>query len=167
MNKNKPHLVIVPEDEAWATLTRGFFMARAEGNIKVDRTCGGYNKEMTHFKDKLQPKMASNPNMHVLLLVDFDRKFASRMTNFTQLVYPDYNKRAFMVGCKDEIQNLNTEYGGGKLEDLGQTMGNICLGDVTAMHTPKGINPWTLPQILKSAVQVSLLKTRTFSFLFA
>lgn len=164
-NTRQPFLTIVPEDEAWASLVRGFLLAQGvnSDNIDMDRSFGGYWHVMERFEKELVPEMLRNANMHVLLLVDFDRKYERRLDQFNSLTPASIRNRAFLAGCQCEAEDFKRECGGGKWERLGQKMADFCLQNANAT----GIDPWTQPQIAISASEISRLKMKAASFIFS
>lgn len=73
-NKHRPHLVILPEDDANRDIANGFELNPFldSRSLQVVPVKGGGGRVFNEFISDYIPKMDKHPEMHVLLLLDSD-----------------------------------------------------------------------------------------------
>lgn len=109
VNRSKPHLVVVQEDSPYRDLTNGIRNALHVEGYRIDSRApvGGWSKVFASLQDMI-PLLDRYNQMHLLLLMDFDYEFDSRMAKFQQVIAGhSYQSRAFMLGVDNkEFENL-------------------------------------------------------------
>ncbi len=108
INAYKPHLLVLPEDDANRQIADGFVL---DSNcnyraIQVLRVAGGWLKVVDVFKsDYLQP-MRQFPERRIVLLMDFDDKPEDRKSFVEREIPEDLKNRVFVLGVRSEPENL-------------------------------------------------------------
>jgi len=93
--------------------------------IKVMPEAGGWSKVLDTFREEYIPKLKSNKLVHVIMLIDFDGKYAARRGDFESQTPNDIKDRVFVVGVKQNPQELKRELGK-KLEQIGSLLADDC-----------------------------------------
>jgi uncharacterized protein YfaP (DUF2135 family) len=106
-NKYRPHLCLVPEDDANRQLAIGFLNHEAVADRAVDvrGPAGGWAKALDVFESEYIPHLRRFPSAHVLMLIDFD-EVEDRRSQFEGKIPNDVQSRVFVVGSKDEPETL-------------------------------------------------------------
>ena len=75
MNKYKPHLLVLPEDQANNDILNGFLLHDALDSRAIQPLPlgGGWPNVRRKFISEYAETMRNHPNRHVVLLVDFDK----------------------------------------------------------------------------------------------
>ncbi len=76
VNEYRPHIFVLPEDDANRELANGFSLYDDLSNprqIKVMPNAGGWTNVCDKFVKEYIKKMNQNSNTHLVLLVDFDQ----------------------------------------------------------------------------------------------
>jgi len=135
INRNKPHLVVVQEDSPYRDLTNGIRNALHVEGYRIDsRTpVGGWAKVLASVED-MAPLLNRYTEMHLLLLMDFDFEFSSRMEKFKKVIDGQaYQNRVFLLGIDNkEFENLKQTLKQSNIERIGQML----VEDCPQQHTP-------------------------------
>ena len=75
INKNKPHLLILPEDDANRQIVNGFIQNLNVNNraIQILPIADGWKKAIDKFTKEHIKAMRQYPQRNILLIIDFDR----------------------------------------------------------------------------------------------
>lgn len=76
VNQYKPHIFVLPEDDANRELANGFTLhdqLSSPRQIQVMPNAGGWTNVRDKFAKEYIKKLNQNANMHLLLLVNFDQ----------------------------------------------------------------------------------------------
>ncbi len=129
VNKHKPHVLLIPEDDANRQLANGFLLHYAVDarNVAIRTPAGGWRKVLEVFESEYLPLLRKNPNAHVVMLIDFD-EVADRMAQCVQVIPDDLRFLVFILGAKDEPETLKGEL---KMafEEIGRALAQDCLKD--------------------------------------
>lgn len=154
-NKYRKHLVILPEDQAYATMARGFknyYRIRAE-NLEIKKVCGGWKKVFEMLASTYVPLMEQNPDMHVLCMIDFDYHRKSRQNILTQYE-ANLLQRIYLLGCRQEAEDFKRDMKHGKLEAFGTLLAEACVNsDITS-----GSNPWLSDQLKENGHEIEKIR---------
>jgi hypothetical protein len=72
VNKYKPHVLVLPEDDANRQLANGFDLNLSSRQYGVEHEAGGWYRVCECFvSDHINP-MRRNPERYMVLLIDFD-----------------------------------------------------------------------------------------------
>jgi hypothetical protein len=75
-NKNRPHVLVLPEDDANRQLANGFRPEldwNRQRQIQIDPVAGGWRAVLERFISDHIPAMGKYANRLMILLIDFDR----------------------------------------------------------------------------------------------
>lgn len=124
-NKYKPHLLILPEDDANRQLANGFAMeVRDERQIQVLPEAGGWISVCEKFTADHIKGLHNYPERNLVLLVDFDGS-ADRPGKIGEWIPVDLKDRVFLLGVETEPEDLKKTLPG-SLEDIGRMLGKDC-----------------------------------------
>lgn len=128
MNREKPHVIIFPEDDANRQIVNGFLthLNINSGAIKMLPVAGGWKNVADKFEKNLIPEMSKYPDMVVILLIDFDEKEGTK-TNLTYAkskISSYLERRVFILGVFFEPEKLKKELG--SYESIGEKLAEEC-----------------------------------------
>ena len=128
MNKFKPHLFIVPEDDADRQIAVGFQMhLEAKGEMQIVDVARGWLKVVGVIKDEYVPLLKNNLNSHVLGIIDCDKdvdRIAEQLENFPE----DIRNRIFLLGVNENPQEFKRS---AKMHfaEIGEKLADECYKD--------------------------------------
>ena len=151
VNRYKPHLLIVPEDDANKDLALGFF--RGAWDIKarsfyVEDVAGGWGSARDRL-GSLCEKMKQDRFRHVLVLVDFDQS-ATRREEVLRDVPEECRDRVYVLGVWSEPEALQAALGHASREKIGEALAREC-EDGTDAH-------WSHELLSHNAAEVARLR---------
>lgn len=125
VNKQKPHVVVVPEDDADRQLVVGFqrHFAVNDGVIDPRKPAGGWLSAMEVFEKEMVPYLRRYGQSYVALIVDFDQK--ERRSFLEKRMPQDLRPRVFLLGLADEPEATRKEFGI-SLEQIGWNLAEDC-----------------------------------------
>jgi hypothetical protein len=129
VNKYKPHVWVVPEDDADEAIVNGFLLAPAVNVrvIDVERPAGGWKHVLKVFTDEYVPHLRRHKDGHVVLLLDFDED-PGRRAACEGVIPDDLKPRVFLVGAWTNPETLRNELGL-TLEAIDRRAADNCLAD--------------------------------------
>jgi hypothetical protein len=71
VNRERPHLLVLPEDDATRSVAVGF-IDQTRGQMQVLNPAGGWPKVQQVFKDRYIKHLTVYTQGHMVLLIDFD-----------------------------------------------------------------------------------------------
>lgn len=112
VNKFKPHLLVLPEDDANRQIINGVLLVpQLNANaIYVRRSAGGWHKVLKSFVDNEIAEMERYPERFLLLLIDFDQQ-SDRLTIARAKIPQHLRERVFVLGVFSEPEELKKEQG--------------------------------------------------------
>lgn len=127
VNLYKPHVLVLPEDDANRQLANGFLKDPALNlrAIQVLPVEGGWSKVRDAFVARHQEQMRNYPFRHLVLLIDFDEQVEDRFSRFKDCIPADVSERVFLLGTCDEPEPLRKDQGT-SLEKLGEQLARAC-----------------------------------------
>ena len=125
-NKYKPHVTVIPEDDANSALANGFLLHEAIDlrAIQVLRSEGGWTNVRDIVLSDYVATMKKFPNRHLVLLIDFDGH-SDRFAAMTKDVPSDLMGRVFVIGVLSEPEKLLRKQLGSK-ETIGLNLAREC-----------------------------------------
>ncbi len=80
MNKYAKHVYVIPEDDCDRQLAVGFVdhFSVATNRVQVMPPAGGWSEVLDTFKTEYVRRLHDDPLGHVVLLIDFDGRYADR-----------------------------------------------------------------------------------------
>src|SRR5437763_13982040 len=122
VNKYRPHVFVLPEEDANHQLANGFLLD--EGlelrSIQVLPGVGGRTRVRDEFLQTHVPAMEQYPYRHMVLLVDFDLT-EDRRERVREVVPRTLAERAFVIGVRAEPEDLR-KAGPGTVESVGRAL---------------------------------------------
>lgn len=121
VNRHKPHVLVLPEDDANRPIANGFLhLAR---NIHVEPVANGWLKVLDMFESDHRTPMAQFPHRFIVLLIDFDGNENRRdvMNNRIPTALKD---RVFVLGTLKEPEDLKPDFG--SYESIGEHLAEDC-----------------------------------------
>jgi hypothetical protein len=127
VNREKPHVFVLPEDDANHQLATGFALGLDQlvgGRFKVLPVARGWIRVLDLFLSDHVAGMRIYPEGFMILLVDFDGDGA-RLQNVHARIPSDLVDRVFVLGSWLEPQDL-TRSGLGSYEEIGLSLAQDC-----------------------------------------
>lgn len=125
VNRNKPHVLILPEDDANKDVAKGFHLElRSIRQMQVLPVAGGWTKVLECFESDHAGEMGNNPNRFMVLLIDFDGHH-DRLDHARAVIPPHLSDRVFVLGAWTKPEKLRSA-GLGSYEAIGRAMAKDC-----------------------------------------
>jgi hypothetical protein len=125
VNKNKPHVLVLPEDDADRQLANGFHMEVAMiRQMQVLPEVGGWRKVLDYFQSDHANYMRRYPQRYMVLLIDFDNE-EDRLDTAKRFIPDDLKDRVFVLGALGEPEDLRSS-GLGSPETIGKGLAKDC-----------------------------------------
>lgn len=127
VNKMRPHIVVIPEDEANLQLVNGFisYYAVNSRQLGLESPAGGWQPALTLFETDYVRYLRNYPHGNVVLLIDFDGQGATRRAACEERVPDDLKGRVFVLGTRNEPEVLRREVKL-SLESIGESAARDC-----------------------------------------
>jgi hypothetical protein len=130
INKYKPHLLVLPEDDATRQIANGFIFAQGLGLdnrvIQILPYVGGWKKVLEDFIGSHFYEMHKYPDRMMVLLIDFDNNPETRLLFIKKMIPTDIQARVFVLGVWSEPENLRSALGSAGFEKIGVDLAQDC-----------------------------------------
>ena len=131
LNRYRPHLYVLPEDDANRQLANGFLLhpdllAR---NIQVLPEAGGWREVLSHFKSDYAYGMERFEQGFMVLLMDFDGD-ETRFCHAQACIPPALKNRVFIIGALMRPEGLRAQLG--SYETIGLALAKDCRENTNA-----------------------------------
>lgn len=158
INRHKPHVLVLPEDDANRQLANGFVQEPSldPRRIQVLPPAGGWRKTQLRFQDELAREMRRYTQCYAVLLIDSDGN-PDRASQIQSEVDGDLSSRVFVLGSLREPEDLRRG-GLGTYEQIGTALARDCR-DGTG-------GAWRHELLRHNEPQVARLRKSVRSFLF-
>lgn len=125
VNKERPHLLVIPEDDANVQLANGFQLRinREVRQFQVLPAVGGWSKVIESLNHDHLAGLRKYASRRVLLLLDFDDD-PGRYERIQGQIPEDLCKRVFLLGVWSEPEKLKPYFG--NLESIGERLALEC-----------------------------------------
>ncbi len=125
MNKERPHVPVLPEDGANRQLANGFQLDLSldTRRMQVLKEAGGWQEVIRSFEAEHVPEMDRNLNRFMVLLVDFDRR-EDRLNKIKEEIPRRLAERVFVIGAWGEPEELRRNLG--SYETIGLKLAKDC-----------------------------------------
>lgn len=127
VNRNRPHVLVLPEDDANSRLANGFHLEvdwTRQRQMQVLPVAGGWNEVLNRFRSEHVIDMVRYPDRFMVLLIDFDNK-EDRLDNAKAAIPEDLTERVFVLGAlsaPEALRNANL----GSYETIGLALAKDC-----------------------------------------
>ena len=156
LNRRRPHLVVLPEDDATRSLANGFVDA-SNGPIKVLVPARGWPHVLEEFKRTQVSYLREYSQGHLVLLIDFDDDFPNRLACFQREMPADVADRVYVLGALTEAETLK-RLSGKKLGPIGITLADECRNNIQTL--------WNCAQLQHNQQELARLIVQVKPFLF-
>lgn len=158
VNRYLPHLLILAEDEATRAIASGFIDVTIIGApIQVLRAARGWGDVLSQFLTTYAAEMVKYPDMHMILLIDFDNQYSVRFADFMSKIPATLHNRTFILGALDEAESACKLSQLNKL-NLGHALAQECRSST--------FNHWNNSQLCHNISECGRLLTKLPNFLF-
>ncbi len=125
-NKYKPHIIVLPEDEANRQIALGFELHQHLNPrvIQILPVIGGWLKVVEEFITAYVPSMQEYKDRNVVLLIDFDEQ-NDRSKHIKNQIPAEIQDRVFILGVFSEPEALKRKVGK-NLEEIGKALADDC-----------------------------------------
>jgi hypothetical protein len=126
VNKHRPHVFVLPEDDANRQLAIGFALevsARFSRQVFVLPVAGGWTQVLERFLSDEVVDMEGSPDRYMVLLIDFDRN-EERLSHVYSRIPEHLRDRVFILGVWSEPEELKKALG--SCEGIGAAMARDC-----------------------------------------
>ena len=127
INKEKPHLYVLPEDDANRQIANGFLLNPMLNSyvIQVLPVAGGWRKVVELFEIDYCKKIQKYPEGRIVFLIDFDNKHEDRLSFIFTNIPEDIKTRVFVLGVLSEPEKLKAQ-SQLSYENIGKELANDC-----------------------------------------
>jgi len=131
VNREKPHLVILPEDAPYENMSNGFI--NHINNVRLIQVlpfASGWLKTVDKLTKEQVPEMRRFSQRMVLLLIDFDQD-KNRMEYIIRQIPIDLKERVFILGVwseSEKLKNCKNEVVQ-SFEKIGESLAQACIND--------------------------------------
>lgn len=126
INRERPHLLILPEDQANREIVNGFFIHSSVdlNRVQVMSNIGGWRNVCNKFEHVYVPKLNANTHCHVAMLVDFDEK-PDRRAYINGFIPATLQDRVFVIGVWSQPEKLKEDTNL-TFEEIGRALEEDC-----------------------------------------
>jgi hypothetical protein len=134
VNKNLPHLLVLPEDGANRQIANGFALEESvlTRRMQILAEASGWEDVVRQFKTDHVLDMERYRHRFLILLVDFDNRFESRLEQVRAAIPEHLMDRVFVIGALSEPENLKKARLG-SYESIGLALAKDCSDDTTGV----------------------------------
>lgn len=156
-DKYRPHLFVLPEDDANSRIAIGFHIeVDSIRQMNVLPVAGGWAEVVNRFKSDHISELGRYPTRYMVLMVDFDKK-SDRLKKVKDAIPEHLMGRVFVLGSWSEPEDLKREKLG-TLESIGQALAKEC--------RDKTNNLWDHSLIKHNAAEVERIPSIVLNILF-
>ena len=133
VNRYKPHVWVVPEDDACRQLANGFVLHPSLDAIPIDikPAAGGWPKVLTKLSREYIIGLRDYALRHLVLLIDFDNNVEERTKHFREQFPKDLYGRIYLLGSRSAPEPLRRDFGQ-SFEKIGQLLADDCANKTNA-----------------------------------
>lgn len=157
MNRFKPHLLVLPEDDANRQIVVEFLLHPriSESHMQVLRPPGGWLKVLEAFRSTHLAELERYRYRCLVLLIDFDGD-PGRIEQVRATIPQHLRPRVFILGASTEREAIRRELG--SYETIGRLLAEDCIAgtDLT----------WSHGLLRHNAAEAARLREHVRDFLF-
>ncbi len=159
VNRERPHILVLPEDGANRELANGFWLGidpLKQRQMQVLPVAGGWSKTLDLFRSDHVFEMDRCPNRFLVLLIDLDGRI-DRLDAAKTDIPARLAERVFILCTLTKPEELRADLGA--LEQIGEAMAEDCRqgSDET----------WRHRLLQHNAIEIARLRERVLPILFA
>lgn len=158
VNLYKPHVFVLPEDDANGRLATGFVLeVDSMRQMQVLRVAGGWRRVLEIFTLQHVGAMEGCPSRFMVLLIDFDQK--GERLEFAQATIPEHlADRVFVLGAWSNPEALKATMGRVPYETIGSALAKDCREETDTT--------WSHPLLRHNASELDRLREHVRPILF-
>jgi len=129
INKYRPHIFVLPEDDANRQIAVGFCLNLNLNDrvIRILPPAGGWEYVVDKFMEDYASEMQNLRERRMVLLIDFDRQSERRLSYVQEQIPPDLIERVFVLGVLSEPEDLKRNIKSKiSLEKIGENLAQGC-----------------------------------------
>ena len=136
MNRYKPHVYLVPEDDCDRQLADGFVLHDQVNapQVKVLPPPGGWGEVLKTFQKEYVKNLREYPQGHVVMIIDYDGDYVDRRDIFEKAIPDDLRLRVFVIGAIHTPEDLKKALGR-NLERIGEDLAEECFSGSDVLWT--------------------------------
>lgn len=123
VNRNRPHVLVLPEDGANRQLALGLLLEFPTRQIQRLPEAGGWREVLKHFESDQVNGMDRYQDRLVVMLIDFDGR-GDRLQDAMSAVPERLRNRVFVLGAWTEPEDLKAALG--SYETIGRSLAKDC-----------------------------------------
>jgi len=156
-NKNRPHIFVLPEDDANRQLANGFHQeVNSIRQMQVLPVAGGWQNVLNLFEATHIAEMDKYPTRFMVLLIDFDGK-QDRLNDAQVQIPSRLTDRVFVLGVWSEPEALKNATRD-SYETIGRNLADDCRQDTNTT--------WAHDLLRHNANEIERLRQHVRSILF-
>ncbi|MSV32542.1 MAG: hypothetical protein EXQ57_08490 [Bryobacterales bacterium] len=156
-NRHRPHLHILPEDDANRQIAKGFASHVSVKDVKMQvlPEAHGWGRVLDEFDATHSRELKKYPNRFLVLLIDFDEDGARRQLVQSRIP-ADLLERVFVIGVWSEPERLKSQLG--SYETIGNALAEDCFRDTNTT--------WSHSLLEHNTAELVRLREQVRPFLF-
>lgn len=162
VNREKPHVLVLPEDDANREIANGFLKSLSlqyPHRMDILPPAGGWPAVRDSLSRKYVAYLRKYGDAHLILLIDFDNQVQQRMSQFTSHIPADVQDRVYLVGTLDEPEKLRKALNRILTQEgIGKTLADECGSGISYL--------WVHPHLAHNAGAHQRLSLTVRSILF-
>ena len=126
VNKDLPHVFVLPEDKANGDIATGFQMEvpfDRYRQMQVLKPAGGWSAVLSVFNSDHVTAMENNPHRYMVLMIDFDGD-ENRLEKLVIKIPSNLRDRVFILGSLIDPEALKAQLG--SYETIGRALASDC-----------------------------------------
>lgn len=158
VNRFRPHVLVLPEDDADRQLANGFVLepSLSARNIQVLPEAGGWIEVLERFKAEHIRQMSAYESRYMVLLIDFDGD-PNRLSQAKTAVPKPLTDRVFILGAWTDPEKLRANIGK-PFETIGLELAQDCRDGTDTT--------WGHPLLKHNATEIERLREHVRPILF-
>lgn len=159
VNNHKPHVVILPEDDADRQIVNGFLLdpSLKARNVQVLNPSGGWARVLDSFKNDHINDLRQYPDRHFVMVIDFDTQGDSRRERFERAIPEDLRDRVYLLGSSQTPEALKNACRC-SFESIGKQLAEACYSNTEGL--------WSQEMLADNQTERSRLNGAVKSILF-
>ncbi len=134
INREEPHLLVMPEDDEWRQVVNGFLQGASvnRNSLQVLDLARGWSKAFDSITDTYAVRMRKYPKCRIVLLIDFDND-TDRFEKNRNRIPADLSDRVFVLGVLSKKPKDLSNKLGVSLEKLGEEFAKNCTDNISEL----------------------------------
>jgi hypothetical protein len=134
VDRLKPHLLVLPEDDDWRQIVNGFLQVRSVNynSLQVLDLARGWSKAFDSITDSYATRMRKYSECRIVLLIDFDYD-TDRLEKNKNRIPVDLFDRVFVIGVLSKEPKDLCKETGMNLEKIGEELAKNCADNIAGL----------------------------------